>query len=169
MFVGMELIVLLVIFILIVIYIVYKFGEYVFFGFVNGGFYGIVIVIMGMFLICVYILVMDIFGLIIDNVGGIIEMLGVFEEVRNVIDRFDVCGNIIKVLIKGYVIGFAVFVIFLFFFVYFDEVKKILGRLFEFWFFVDIGKFEVFIGVFIGVMVVYFFSLIVIRVVGRAV
>lgn len=46
--------------------------------------------------------------------------------------------------------------------------KKILGRPLESWFSVDIGKPEVFIGAFIGAMVVYLFSSTAIRAVGRA-
>lgn len=168
MSVGMESTALPVVFISIAIYIAYKLGEHALPGFATGGLYGTAIATMGMLSTCAYILAMDTFGPITDNAGGITEMSGAPEEVRNVTDRLDACGNTTKALTKGYAIGSAALATFLLFSAYLDEVKKILGKPLESWFSVDIGKPEVFIGAFIGAMVVYLFSSTAIRAVGRA-
>lgn len=166
--VGMESTALPVVFISIAIYIAYKLGHAALPGFANSGLYGTAIATMGMLSTCAYILAMDTFGPITDNAGGITEMSGAPEEVRLVTDRLDACGNTTKALTKGYAIGSASLATFLLFSAYLDEVKKILGRPLESWFSVDIGKPEVFIGAFIGAMVVYLFSSTAIRAVGRA-
>lgn len=123
---------------------------------------------MGMLSTTAYILAMDTFGPITDNAGGITEMSGAPESVRHVTDRLDACGNTTKALTKGYAVGSAALATFLLFSAYLDEVKKILGKPIDSWFAVDIGKPEVFIGAFIGAMIVYLFSSTAIRAVGKA-
>ena len=166
--VGMESTALPVIFISLCIFISYKLAALALPGVANAGLYGTAIATMGMLSTCTYILAMDTFGPITDNAGGITEMSGAPEEIRNITDRLDACGNTTKALTKGYAVGSAALATFLLFSAYLDEVKRILGRPLDSWFAIDIGKPEVFIGGFIGAMLVFLFSSTAISAVGRA-
>lgn len=165
---GMESTLLPVLLISVCIFTSYKCGAIALDGMANGGLYGTAIATIGMLSTCAYILAMDTFGPITDNAGGIVEMSGASEEVRNITDKLDACGNTTKALTKGYAVGSAALATFLLFSAYLDEVKKILGQPLDSWFSVDIGKPEVFIAAFIGVMLVFLFSSTAIRAVGRA-
>ena len=137
----------------------------------NGGLYGTAVATMGMLATVAYILAMDTYGPITDNAGGIIEMSGASEEVRRRTDRLDASGNTTKALTKGYAVGSAALAAFLLFSAFTDEVQIILNR--EFGrpigtFPVDIGKPEVFVGAFIGAMLIFLFSSAAIKAVGQA-
>ncbi|WP_238884161.1 sodium-translocating pyrophosphatase [Clostridium sp. YIM B02551] len=165
---GMESTALPVLFISLAIFISYKLGNAALGNIPNAGLYGTAIATMGMLSTCAFILAMDTFGPITDNAGGIAEMSGASEEVRLVTDRLDACGNTTKALTKGYAVGSAALATFLLFSAYLDQVKSILGKPLESWYSIDIGKPEVFIAGFIGVMLVFLFSSTAIRAVGRA-
>jgi K(+)-stimulated pyrophosphate-energized sodium pump len=130
-----------------------------------GGLYGTALATMGMLASCGYILAMDTFGPITDNAGGIIEMSGAAEEVRRKTDRLDAVGNTTKALTKGYAIGSAALAAFLLFSAYMDEVSALTGHLFAV---VNLAKVHVFIGGLLGAMLVFLFSALAIRAVGRA-
>jgi K(+)-stimulated pyrophosphate-energized sodium pump len=166
--VGMESTALPVIFISLCIFVSYKLAALALPGVANAGLYGTAVATMGMLSTCTYILAMDTFGPITDNAGGITEMSGAPEEIRNITDRLDACGNTTKALTKGYAVGSAALATFLLFSAYLDEVKRILGKPLDSWFAIDIGKPEVFIGGFIGAMLVFLFSSTAISAVGRA-
>lgn len=166
--VGMESTALPVLAVSAAIFASYKFGEFALPNISNGGFYGIAIATVGMLSSCAYILAMDTFGPITDNAGGIVEMSGAPEEIRLVTDKLDACGNTTKALTKGYAVGSASLATFLLFFAYLEQVKTILGRPLDSIFAVDIGKSDVFIGAFLGAMVVFIFSSAAIRSVGKA-
>ena len=134
-------------------------------GQVIGGLYGTALATMGMLASCGYILAMDTFGPITDNAGGIIEMSGAAEEVRRKTDRLDAVGNTTKALTKGYAIGSAPLAAFLLFSAYMDEVSVLTGHLFTV---VNLAKVHVFIGGLLGAMLVFLFSALAIRAVGRA-
>jgi len=114
---------------------------------------------------CAYVLAMDTFGPITDNAGGIAEMSQQSEEVRVKTDRLDSVGNTTKALTKGYAIGSAALAAFLLFSAYLDEVEHLTGQPFHS---VDIAKPEVFVGGLLGAMLVFLFSGLAIRAVGRA-
>ncbi|MCL4514614.1 MAG: sodium-translocating pyrophosphatase [Firmicutes bacterium] len=142
-------------------------------GLTGGGLYGTAVATMGMLATTAYILAMDTFGPITDNAGGIIEMSGAPEDVRKRTDRLDACGNTTKALTKGYAVGSAALAAFLLFSAYIDKVKDTMvstGRMASMAipYPVDIGKPTVFIGAFIGAMLVYLFSSTAIRAVGKA-
>jgi K(+)-stimulated pyrophosphate-energized sodium pump len=139
----------------------YKFGEAS--GLPGGGLYGTAMATMGMLATCAYILAMDTFGPIADNAGGIIEMSGLSETIKERTDKLDACGNTTKALTKGYAIGSAALAAFLLFRAYMDEVVKYTGIEH---FSVDISKIPVFVGGFIGAMLVFLFSALAIRAVG---
>jgi K(+)-stimulated pyrophosphate-energized sodium pump len=130
-----------------------------------GGLYGTALATMGMLATCGYILAMDTFGPITDNAGGIIEMSQSDEEVRKKTDRLDAVGNTTKALTKGYAIGSAALAAFLLFSAYMDEVTALTGQVFAV---VNLAKIHVFIGGLLGAMLVFLFSALAIRAVGRA-
>ena len=130
-----------------------------------GGLYGTALATMGMLATCGYILAMDTFGPITDNAGGIIEMSQSDEEVRKKTDRLDAVGNTTKALTKGYAIGSAALAAFLLFSAYMDEVTALTGQVFAV---VNLAKIQVFIGGLLGAMLVFLFSALAIRAVGRA-
>ncbi|MBI4017275.1 MAG: sodium-translocating pyrophosphatase [Candidatus Aenigmarchaeota archaeon] len=133
-------------------------------GIEGGGLFGTAVATMGMLASAVYILAMDNFGPIADNAGGIAEMSGVGPEVRKRTDRLDAVGNTTKALTKGYAIGTAALAAFLLFAAYLDDVKKLTGGAFDG---IDISKVPVFVGGFIGAMLIYLFSSIAIRAVSE--
>ncbi len=133
-------------------------------GFPAAGFFGTAVATMGMLATAAYILAMDTFGPIVDNAGGIIEMSHQPKEVREKSDRLDAVGNTTKALTKGYAIGSAALAAFLLFSAYLDEVRNYGLNLTG----VDIAKPAVFVGALLGAMLVFLFSALAIRAVGRA-
>jgi K(+)-stimulated pyrophosphate-energized sodium pump len=133
-------------------------------GIPHAGLFGTAVATMGMLGTAAYILAMDTFGPITDNAGGIIEMSGQPEEVRHKTDRLDAVGNTTKALTKGYAIGSAALAAFLLFSAYLDEVAHYGTKLES----VNIAKPEVFVGGLLGAMLVFLFSALAIRAVGKA-
>jgi len=143
------------------------------------GIYGTAIATMGMLATAAYILAMDTFGPITDNAGGIIEMSHQPDAVRNKTDALDSAGNTTKALTKGYAIGSASLAAFLLFSAYLEEVHTIVadkvaaagpaGYMPPGWSFTNINLAEipVFVGALLGAMLVFLFSSLAIKAVGR--
>jgi K(+)-stimulated pyrophosphate-energized sodium pump len=152
---------------------------------VNPGLFGTAVATMGMLTTVAYILSMDTFGPITDNAGGIAEFAQAPAEVRRITDVLDGVGNTTKALTKGYAVGSAALAAFLLFSAYIDEIKKHFvdvcnstpgltgaplqlctdkANLFP----VDLSKVDVFLGGFLGLMLIFFFSSLAIRAVGKA-
>jgi K(+)-stimulated pyrophosphate-energized sodium pump len=135
----------------------------------NGGIFGTAVATMGMLMTTAYILAMDTFGPITDNAGGIAEFSRSEASAREITDRLDAVGNTTKALTKGYAIASASLAAFLLFSAYIDKVNLIQSRrgapLLESVNLADVG---VFVAALIGAMLVYFFSSLAIRAVGRA-
>ncbi|MBI3952293.1 MAG: sodium-translocating pyrophosphatase [Acidobacteria bacterium] len=130
----------------------------------HAGLFGTAVATMGMLGTAAYILAMDTFGPITDNAGGIVEMSQQPEEIRKKTDRLDAVGNTTKALTKGYAIGSAALAAFLLFSAYLDEVRHYGVNLVS----VDIAKPQVFVGGLLGAMLVFLFSALAIRAVGKA-
>ena len=130
----------------------------------SAGLYGTAIATMGMLSTCAYILAMDTFGPITDNAGGIIEMSHQPDEIRKRTDRLDAVGNTTKALTKGYAVGSAALAAFLLFSAYMDEITHLTGHPFRT---VDLAKVQVFAGAVLGAMLVFLFSSLAIRAVGK--
>jgi K(+)-stimulated pyrophosphate-energized sodium pump len=130
-----------------------------------GGLFGTAAATMGMLTTVAYVLAMDTFGPITDNAGGIAEMSRAPENVRHRTDQLDAVGNTTKALTKGYAIASAALAAFLLFSAYLDDVKRITGQAAVA---VDLTHVEVFIGGFLGAMLVFFFCALTIRAVGKA-
>jgi K(+)-stimulated pyrophosphate-energized sodium pump len=162
--VGFEATAIPVIMISIAIYAAYRLGLLALPGIANAGLYGTAVATMGMLSTVTYVLAMDTYGPITDNAGGIVEMSGAPEEIRHRTDKLDASGNTTKALTKGFAVGSAALAAFLLFSAYTDEIKILTGKELV----VDIGKPEIFIGAFIGAMLVFLFSSLAIKAVGRA-
>ena len=80
--VGMECTGMPVIVISVALMASYKLGQLALPDVAGAGLYGTAVATMGMLAPCAYILAMDTFGPITDNAGGIIEMSGQPEEIR---------------------------------------------------------------------------------------
>jgi K(+)-stimulated pyrophosphate-energized sodium pump len=133
-------------------------------GFPNAGLFGTAVATMGMLGPAAYVLAMDTFGPISDNAGGIVEMSNQPHEIRIRTDRLDAVGNTTKALTKGYAIVSAALAAFLLFRAYIDEVNNYGYKMTS----VDIAKPEVFVGALLGATLVFIFSSLAIRAVGKA-
>jgi K(+)-stimulated pyrophosphate-energized sodium pump len=138
----------------------YKIGAWAIAG---GGLFGTAVATMGMLGTAAYILAMDTFGPITDNAGGIVEMSRQPEEIRRKTDRLDAVGNTTKALTKGYAIGSAALAAFLLFSAYLDELRNYGAPLES----VNLAKPEVFLGGLLGAMLVFYFSGLAIKAVGK--
>ena len=135
----------------------------------NGGIFGTAVATMGMLMTTAFILAMDTFGPITDNAGGIAQFAHAEGKAREITDRLDAVGNTTKALTKGYAIASASLAAFLLFSAYIDKINLIQtnrgGPLIES---VNLADVNVFIAALIGAMLVYFFSSLAIRAVGKA-
>jgi K(+)-stimulated pyrophosphate-energized sodium pump len=155
--IGMESTALSVLTVCVALFLSHWFGEQT--GLTAGGLYGTAVATMGMLAVVGYVLAMDMFGPITDNAGGIVEMSKAPDEMRNVTDELDAAGNTTKALTKGYAVGSAALAAFLLFSAFLEEAHLQV---------VDLAKVPVFIGAFLGAMIVFFFTSLAIRAVGRA-
>ncbi|MGD0960703.1 MAG: sodium-translocating pyrophosphatase, partial [Methylomonas sp.] len=137
-------------------------------GIPHAGIFGTAVATMGMLTTAGYILAMDTFGPIADNAGGIMEMSLQSEAHRRRTDKLDAVGNTTKALTKGYAVGSAGLAAFLLFQAYIDEVKSYAGFNEAVEFTVNIDKPIVFVGAFLGTMLVFLFCSMTIRAVGAA-
>ena len=139
-----------------------------------GGIFGTAVATMGMLMTTAYILAMDTFGPITDNAGGIAEFSRAEKGAREITDRLDAVGNTTKALTKGYAIASASLAAFLLFSAYIDKVNVIQARRIEadvpgaqLLESVNLANVNVFIAALIAAMLVYFFSSLAIRAVGK--
>ena len=127
----------------------------------EGGIYGTAIATIGMLATAGFILAMDNFGPITDNAGGIVEMSGGDQKARAITDKLDAAGNTTKAITKGYAIGSAALAAFLLFSAYLQVIA--IGGYEAV---VNLADIKVFVGGFLGAMLVLWFSSLAIRAVG---
>ena len=127
-------------------------------GIKDGGLFGTAVATMGMLATAAYVLSMDTFGPITDNAGGIVEMSKQPEKVRKITDRLDAVGNTTKALTKGYAVGSAGLAAFLLFSAFMVDAHLSA---------IDISKVPVFVGALFGATLVFLFSSLAIRAVGK--
>ncbi|MGD0355742.1 MAG: sodium-translocating pyrophosphatase [Dehalococcoidia bacterium] len=130
----------------------------------GGPAFGTAVATMGMLMTCPYVLSMDTFGPITDNANGINEMAGAGKEIRKITDRLDAVGNTTKALTKGYAMVSAGLAAFLLFQAYMDRVAFLRGGTFNS---VNIARIDVFVGALLAAMLVFLFSSLAIKAVGR--
>ncbi len=155
--IGMESTGLSVLTVCVALFVSYWLGEQT--GLASGGLYGTAVATMGMLSTVTYILAMDMFGPITDNAGGIVEMSNSPDEYRDVTDELDATGNTTKALTKGYAVGSAALAAFLLFSAFLEETHQTS---------VNLADVNVFVGSFLGAMVVFLFTSLTIRAVGKA-
>ncbi len=131
----------------------------------HGGIFGTAVATMGMLMSAAFILAMDTFGPITDNAAGVATMAQAPHETRERLDRLDAAGNTTKALTKGYAVASAALAAFLLFSAYLERITQLTGKAFDA---VNLAKVDVFIGGLLGAMLVYLFSSLAIRAVGRA-
>lgn len=127
-------------------------------GLEHGGLYGTAVATIGMLMSAMYVLAMDTFGPITDNAGGIVEMSNGSESTRAITDKLDSVGNTTKALTKGYAVGSAALAAFLLFSAYLEEAHLTS---------VNLADIKVFVGAFMGGMLVFLFSALAMRAVGK--
>lgn len=161
--VGLESVALPVVVIAVALVSSYALGQAS--GLNDAGLFGTAVATLGMLGTAGYVLAMDTFGPIADNAGGIVEMTpGLPEDVREKTDRLDAVGNTTKALTKGYAVGSAALAAFLLFSAYLDEVRH-YGLALET---VDLAKPAVFVGALMAAMLVFLFTSLALRAVGKA-
>jgi K(+)-stimulated pyrophosphate-energized sodium pump len=131
------------------------------------GIFGTAVATMGMLMSAAYVLSMDTFGPITDNAGGITEFSGAPEHARHITDALDTVGNTTKALTKGYAVASAGLAAFLLFSAYLDKVKERLGMPLTAALPIDLSNVDVFVGALLGVMLVFLFTSLAIRSVGK--
>jgi len=111
---------------------------------------------------------MDSFGPVTDNAQGIAEMSGEFEgEPAEILTHLDAVGNTTKAITKGIAIATAVLAATALFGAFRTQVEQALGSAAG-TFSLSIDRPNVLVGLMIGAAVVFFFSGLLIRAVGRA-
>eukprot|EP00929_Paragymnodinium_shiwhaense_P063229 TRINITY_DN315_c8_g1_i1.p1 TRINITY_DN315_c8_g1~~TRINITY_DN315_c8_g1_i1.p1 ORF type:complete len:849 (-),score=164.79 TRINITY_DN315_c8_g1_i1:63-2609(-) len=129
------------------------------------GLFGTAVATMGMLSTAVFVLTMSSFGPIADNAGGIVEMSQQPERVRDITDKLDAIGNVTKANTKGFSVGSASLACFLLFRAFLDEVEIYTKERFDT---VNLAVPEVFCGGLLGAMVVFLFSSMAFKAVGKA-